>query len=287
MAIENRAVLVTGAAGGIGRAAVEALVARGYTVYAAVRGEDASLGRTAGVRVVTMDVTDPGSVASAAERVHDEVRGRGLHAVVNNAGIIVQGPLELVPPDDLRKQFAVNTLGPAFVTQAFLPLLRAGRGRIVNVSAPTAHVALPFMAPISASKAALKALTDALRVELAAWRIPVISVEPGATATAIFDKADAAARKALAAADPHRVALYDDHLARFGKAIAGQKTGPAEAVAATIATAVEARDPKRRYPVSADVRVYGMLAHAPAGLRERLVTRAFGLQGIRAGDSAR
>ena len=199
---ELGSVFITGASAGIGAATARLLASEGYTVYAAVHTGAGALAGLPGVRQVPADVTDPGSVAAAARQVAAQAGDRGLHAVINNAGIIVQGPLELVPPADLLHQFQVNTLGPAYVVQAFLPLLRAGHGRVINISAPTARLPVPFMAPISASKAALASLADALRLELAAWGIPVSVVEPGGTDTQIFAKAQAAADAGLAAAGP-------------------------------------------------------------------------------------
>ncbi|BCJ28325.1 hypothetical protein Asera_24330 [Actinocatenispora sera] len=205
------------------------------------------------------------------------VGSSGLQAIVNNAGVIVQGPLELTPPADLDRQFTINTLGPVHVIQSFLPLVRAGGGRIINISAPTARVPIPFMAPIGASKAALASLSDSLRTELAAWGIPVVVIEPGGTDTTIFRRADATTETALGAADPARVALYRDQLAALAKAGAKQKLGPVDAVAKTIARVVTAPRPKRRYTAGSGVALFGVLAHLPAGLRERLITTAFGL----------
>jgi len=283
MAAMEKSVLLTGAAGGIGTAAVRSLSERGYRVFATVRVDsDASraLAALPGVSLVTMDVADPVSVTSAAETVGREIAA--LHAVVNNAGVIVQGPLELVSPAELRRQFEVNTYGPTYVAQAFLPLLRAGKGRIVNVSAPTARVPMPFLAPISASKAALEALTTALRLELEAWNIPVAVVEPGGTETQIFDKADQAGKAALAQADPARVRLYRDHLARIDKTQAQMRLRPVQPVADAIVAAVTDRRPKRRYLVG-DARAIRMLLKLPTGLRERLVLSTLGLRGVVAG----
>jgi NAD(P)-dependent dehydrogenase (short-subunit alcohol dehydrogenase family) len=281
--MENKAVLVTGAAGGIGAAAVRSLAERGYRVYATVRADDAAsraLAKIQNVRLVTMDVTDPASVAAAADTVRQQTPA--LHAVVNNAGVIVQGPLELVPPEELRRQFEVNTFGPAYVTQAFLPLIRAGKGRIVNVSAPTARVPMPFLAPISASKAALDALTTALRLELEAWNVPISVIEPGSTQTGIFDKAGAAEKAARQHADPQRVRLYSDHLARIDKTQAGMKQDPVQPVADAIVDAVTARTPKRRYVVGG-ARAIGVLLKLPTGLRERVLMSSLGLRGAVAG----
>jgi NAD(P)-dependent dehydrogenase (short-subunit alcohol dehydrogenase family) len=271
-------VFITGSAAGVGAATTRLLVAAGYTVYAGVHKDVGTLEQLADVRLVPIDVSDPHSVAAAAEQVSAHVGAAGLSAVINNAGLIVQGPLELVPPEQLRRQFEVNTFGPAYVAQAFLPLLRAGSGRLINISAPTARVAVPFMAPIGASKAAVASLSDALRLELAAWGIPVVVVEPGGTQTEIFAKAEADMRTWLAAADSDRVALYRNQLAAFGAAAAKQKLGQVEPVAKVIVKAVGARRPKRHYAAGKGVALFGVLAHLPAGLRERLLTTVFGLR---------
>jgi len=270
-------VFITGAAAGIGAATTRRLAESGYRVFAGVHTETGSLTSIPGVEPVAIDVTDPSSVEHAAKVVEGAVGKDGLRAVVNNAGVIVQGPLELVPPDELRRQFEVNTLGPAHVIQAFLPLVRAGKGRVVNVSAPTARVPIPFMAPIGASKAALASFSDSLRGELGKWGIPVIVIEPGGTDTAIFHKADAATQAALGATDPEKVALYSDQLAAFAEAAAKNKLGPVDAVAKAIADAVTTRKPKRRYMAGSGVAIFGVLAHLPAGVRERLIKTVFGL----------
>jgi NAD(P)-dependent dehydrogenase (short-subunit alcohol dehydrogenase family) len=286
MAESSKNVFITGASAGIGEATARLLAERGYTVFAGVRTDNGTLAEVPGAEVVAIDVTDPDSVATAAAVVTRRVGRQGLAAVINNAGVIVQGPLELVPPAELRRQFDVNTLGPAYVTQAFLPLLRAGRGRVINISAPTARVPVPFMAPISASKAALASISDALRVELAAWKIPVVVVEPGGTATEIFAKADAAAKIALAETDGEAIALYQGQLAAVAKAAAKQKPGPVAAVARVVVTAVGVRKPKRRYSVGPGARSLGILSHLPDGLRDRVVSNAFGLGKIKANTPA-
>jgi NAD(P)-dependent dehydrogenase (short-subunit alcohol dehydrogenase family) len=273
---EARAVLVTGSTGGIGTATVRLLRSRGFTVYAGARGRAEF---EPGVRVLPLDVADPESVAAAAKRVAGEVDG--LWAVINNAGVIVQGPLELVPADEWRRQLEVNTLGPASVVREFLPLVRAGHGRIVNVSAATGRVAMPMMGALSASKAGLEALSNALRLELAAWKIPVVVIEPGATETEIFARASAAADGAMKQADRDRVRLYQSHLAAYEKAMSRFKPGPVEKVAEVIVRAVEARRPHRRYAV-AEARTLGaILPKLPAGLRDRVVSSAVGLNGIK------
>jgi len=273
---DSRAVLITGSTGGIGAATVDLLRRRGFTVYAGARGP-AEFGE--GVHVVPLDVADPESVAAAAKRLAGEVDG--LRAVINNAGVIVQGPLELVPADERRRQLEVNTLGPASVVREFLPLVRAGAGRIVNVSAPTGRIAMPLLGALSASKAGLEAMSNALRLELAPWNIPVVVVEPGSTETAIFTKAGAAERAAHERLGADRLALYRGHLAAYEKASARFKPGPVEKVAEVIVRAVEAPRPKRRYTVG-DARTLGaVLTKLPAGLRDRVLSSTLGLNGVK------
>jgi NAD(P)-dependent dehydrogenase (short-subunit alcohol dehydrogenase family) len=274
---QERNVFITGAATGIGAATTKRLAEAGYRVFAGVHREEGSLAGTPGVQPVAIDVTDPAGVGNTAKAVKEATGGAGLRAVINNAGVIVQGPLELVPPEELRRQFEVNALGPAHVIQAFLPLLRTGKGRIINISAPTARVPVPFMAPLGGSKAALASFSDSLRVELGAWGIPVVVIEPGGTDTTIFARAESAMRAALGAADPAKVALYSDQLAAVAKAAARQRPGPADAVAKTIVAAVEARKPKRRYAAGSGVAIFGVLAHLPAGVRERIIKTVSGL----------
>jgi NAD(P)-dependent dehydrogenase (short-subunit alcohol dehydrogenase family) len=272
----KRAVLVTGSTGGIGTATVALLRRKGFTVYAGARGR-ADFGPE--VHVVPLDVADPESVADAAKRIGAEVDG--LAAVINNAGVIVQGPLELVPADEWRRQLEVNTLGPASVIREFLPLVRSGHGRIVNVSAATGRVAMPLMGALSASKAGLEALSNALRLELAPWKIPVVVIEPGTTETEIFARAGAAADAVLRQADRAQVALYEAHLAAYAKAMGRFKPGPVDKVAEVIVRAVEARRPKRRYAVAEARTLGGVLPKLPAGLRDRVLATAVGLNGIK------
>jgi NAD(P)-dependent dehydrogenase (short-subunit alcohol dehydrogenase family) len=272
----SKAVLITGAGAGLGLATTQALAAKGYRVHAGVRQAPPPQLDAPGVHPVTLDVTDEESVAAAAEQVA-AAEPAGLHAVVNNAGVIVQGPQELLPAEEWQRQFDVNVFGPARVTRVFLPLLRAARGRVVNISAPTARVAFPFLGPLSASKAALESLSDAARVELAPWGIRVVVVEPGALQTEIFTKAAHAAQIALHGAGQQQLALYRRQLDALETASARQRLAPVEKTAQVVAQAVDAARPRRRYYGGPEARSVGLLAGLPAGLRERAVAGALGL----------
>jgi NAD(P)-dependent dehydrogenase (short-subunit alcohol dehydrogenase family) len=279
VAAESRAILITGAGAGIGTAVTRALLERGITVYAGIRGPAPAA--LAGAVPVTLDVTSADSVSAAAERIADQQGGRGLHAVVNNAGVLVQGPLELLPESELRRQFEVNVYGPVRVMQAFLPQLRLGKGRVVNITAPTALIAVPFAAPISASKAALAALSDAARLELAQWGLPVVQVVPGGTDTEIFAKAERSAGDALAAADPAGVALYRPALAAVAAATARQRLDPVQTVVRAVLAATLDSRPKTRY-LAGNARVFAVLARLPVGARDRLLARTLGLSKLAA-----
>jgi NAD(P)-dependent dehydrogenase (short-subunit alcohol dehydrogenase family) len=275
-------VVVTGAAKGIGAAVVRRLAGDGYRVVAGVRGaEDAeAVRRELGERVlpVLLDVTDPEAVAAAAELVAGEVGERGLAGLVNNAGIAVAGPLEFLPPAELRRQLEVNVVGQHAVTKALLPLLRRGHGRIVNVGSVGGRIAGPLTGPYHASKFALRGLTDTLRLELAPWGIEVVLVEPGSTATPIWGTS-------LAAAERLQQALPPEAEERYGRAAARARAGarhnathgmPADRVAAVVARALTARRPRARYLVGRDARIAAMVARLPDRLRDRLVLRRLG-----------
>lgn len=284
---ELRAVLVTGAAGGIGTAITQTLAGKGFRVYAGVHTDGEHLKALPEVQVIPLDVTDPDSVQAAAAEVAAKQGRHGLRAVVNNAGVIVLGPVELVSASEMERQFAINVFGPVEVTQAFLPLLRAAKGRLINVSAPTARLAVPFAGPISSSKAALESLTDAARVELAPWGIPVVIVVPGAIETPIFAKAGAAAEHMMQAADPQRVTLYSRQLEAVAASQSSMKTSKPQTVADTVVRAIEASRPKARYVVNSDARIATVLSRFPVRIRDRVLTRTLGLHKAVAGSSER
>jgi NAD(P)-dependent dehydrogenase (short-subunit alcohol dehydrogenase family) len=188
----DKTVVITGASTGIGAACAWHLDRLGFTVLAGVRrmedGEALKAQASTRLQPIILDVTDTKSIEEARQVVAELVGARGVAGLVNNAGIAVAGPLETVPIADLRRQFEVNVIGQVAVTQAFLPLLRRGRGRIVNMGSIAGRAAMPVMGPYSASKFALEALTDALRLEVQQWGIQVSIVEPGAIATPIWTK---------------------------------------------------------------------------------------------------
>jgi len=255
------AVVITGASTGIGEACALEMDRRGWRVFAGVRAaaDGQRLAEQASPRLTPLriEVTDRDSIARAAESVAAAVGQAGLAGLVNNAGIAVPGPLEMLPIDLLRRQLEVNVIGQVAVTQAMIPLLRAGRGRIVNMSSISGLVAAPYLGPYAASKHALEALSDSLRVELRAWGISVSVVEPGNVKTPIWQKARAQAQDLLRDMPPQADSLYGPDIAAMHQATARMEdTGmPVECVVRAVVHALTARRPKTRYPVGAQTRL--------------------------------
>ncbi len=216
-------VVVTGTSTGIGAATVSRLASLGFRVFAGVRrAEDAESVRNAANGTVTplmIDIRDGTMIASAVKTVDQVVAERGLVGLVNNAGVVKPGPLELQPLDDFRRQLEVNLIGPLAVIQAFLPLLRRGGGRIVNVGSIGGLLVLPIQGAYSASKFGLEALSDALRLELRQWTIPVSHVDPGVTDTPIFGKTLIELERALAALHERGHDEYDAQFAAIRKVV--------------------------------------------------------------------
>ena len=271
-------VVITGASKGIGRATALHLVKMGFHVLAGVRrAEDgAALRREAGEHLTPLliDVTDPALISRAAEQVSQITGEAGLAGLVNNAGIAVAMPLEFIPIDELRNQLEVNVIGQIAVTQAFVPLLRQAQGRIINISSMAGVVVSPFNAPYHASKFALEALTDALRMELQPWNIDVVSIQPGRTATPIWETSIAHARRNMAQAPPEMLALYGGQIEkRLEEAHKKAKHCiPPQRVAQIIGMALTIKRPKTRYLVGTDAKIAGkVIARLPDRLRDRVI----------------
>lgn len=247
-------VLVTGASRGIGLAITRHLSAHGWEVYATARSADAlsELAAIPHVHPTRLDITDRASVAALAAQLPAT-----LDAVVNNAGIVVSGPVEALTLDQLENQLDVNVVAQIAVTQAVLPKIRAARGRIVFISSISGWITTPGNGAYCASKFALESLADALRIELRPWGIPVSLVEPGAIRTDIWTgMLDEHDRMESGLSDEHR-ALYRSHLTGTRKLLGRmQKTAAdPEKVVRAVDHALTARRPKRRYLLDTASRV--------------------------------
>ena len=266
----NRGVVVTGASSGIGAAIARDLAARGFRVFGTVRREqDGTPLEAAHVVPVLMDVTDAVSIARARDEVSRALAGAPLAGLVNNAGIPSAGPLELVPLDQLRHVLEVNLVGAVAVTQAFLPLLKAARGRIVNISSVAGRGALPFMGPYAASKFALEGASDSLRREMLPFGVRVIVVEPGSVQSRIWEKVE---RWDLSR---YRGTPYERVLERFRDLAlrSGQRGLPAERVAHAVAKALTARRPPLRILVVESALGYRLMELLPDRLMDWLIER--------------
>lgn len=272
-----RSVLITGAGSGIGLATAGLLAARGFRVYGGVRRpEDAGALEALGVKPLFLDVTREEDLLRARERLE----GEGLYGLVANAGIAVAGPLELVPVSAFREALEVNVLGTFATVKAFLPLLRASRGRAVLMGSVSGLVALPLMGPYAASKFALEALADALRVELLPFGVKVALVEPGSVATPIWERSLRRAEGYLEPPPPGTEGVYGRYLEVARRLAEGnaRRGLPPERVAEAVYRALTEPRPKARYLVAHPVRAREtrLLRLLPAPLRDRLVARFLG-----------
>ena len=259
--VTPRFVLITGASTGIGAACAIGCAERGMTVFAGVRNLAASdaLQAKAGKAIipVQLDVTDGESITKAADLVARHVGEAGLSGLVNNAGIAIGSPLELIPLQQLRRQLEVNVVGQIAVTQAVLPLLRRAHGRIVNMGSIAGRGTIPMMGPYSASKHALEALTDALRLELYPWGIEVSIIEPGAVATPIWDKSlqiSLDVQSEMPADGRHLYELVAERI-REAVGLSARRAIPTDAVVQAVLHALTASRPKTRYLVGWDAKL--------------------------------
>lgn len=260
-----RFVLITGASTGIGAACAIGCAGQGMTVFAGVRNPEAgaALRARGGAAIIPLelDVTDGESVKRAAGIVERHVGDAGLFGLVNNAGIAIGSPLELIPLVQLRQQLEVNVVGQIAVTQAVLPLLRRARGRIVNMGSIAGRGTIPMTGPYSASKHALEALTDALRLELYPWGIEVSIIEPGAIATPIWDKSLQISHDVEKDMPVEAKHLYEAAAARIREtmSVAAARAIPPDAVVKAVLHALTAKRPKTRYLVGRDAKLRALM----------------------------
>lgn len=257
----SKSVVITGASSGLGRAAAIQLSELGYRVFAGVRSESSAdellrVPPSAGQLIpVTLDVTDATSIARGGQRIAEACSDTGLWAVVNGAGVCISAPLECIGMDVVRVQLETNVVGTIAVTQRFLPLLRASRGRIVNVSSGIANVAPPYLGAYAAAQFAKEGLSDALRRELRPLGVYVSVIQPGVIATPIWAKMRESAREILAAAPDEVVETYRERFIEFlnmNEAMARASRTTTADYADAVAVALAAKRPKTRYRVGAD-----------------------------------
>jgi NAD(P)-dependent dehydrogenase (short-subunit alcohol dehydrogenase family) len=228
---------------------------------------------------VIVDVTDEAAISAAAATVSDAVGDRGLAGLVNNAGIGVPAPIELQPMADFRTQLEVNLFGPVAMIQAFLPLIRRGGGRIVNVGSIGGLLVLPLNGAYSASKFGIRAVSDALRLELREWGIHVSLIEVAPVKTAIFGKTFAAldGLEEKLGDEGHR--LYERQIAAIRKAVekAEADAEPPLVIAKVVHDALTSDKPKPRYLAGHGGRQTQAAAALPDRARDKALARELGL----------
>jgi NAD(P)-dependent dehydrogenase (short-subunit alcohol dehydrogenase family) len=303
----HRAVLITGASTGIGRACAVTLSQLGYSVFAGVRQQEdarqlrgmADEGNTA-IYPARLDVTRAEDIEATLRTVKAWQRGealseadgfysaqgdsadtdqsenstnRELAALVNNAGISINGPIELLDDAAWHRQFEVNFFGQVNTTQAFIPMLRAAKGRVVLISSIAGFNSTPFIAPYCASKHALEAFGDALRMELHPDGVHVSIIQPGAINTPIW-------RKAVGAAILQSEKLPPEHAKRYGQRLKGvravalkarDKSVSVDKVTKKVVLALERKNPRARYLVGLDAYFTWLSQPVPTRIRDKIV----------------
>jgi len=270
----NKSVLITGSSTGIGRASALRLDKEGFQVFAGVRKssdgdalKDASSGK---LIPVILDVTEPESIAKAVKTVSEITNGE-LFGLMNNAGVSGGFTVELTPISALRDVFEVNVISVFAVTQAFLPLLRKSKGRVVNTGSVSGLTALPGMSVYAASKHAVEAISESLRVELRPFGISVSVLEPGVIATEIWKKSRAKIEALLSNVNPDIYKLYAPLTLSYQNIIEKQKYLPPEAVADRVYHAFTAPKPKYHYLVGSDAKFLAFTECLPGRIRDWIV----------------
>lgn len=279
-----KSVVITGSSSGIGRACALMLDRKGFRVFAGVRkdadGDALRAAASESLTPVHIDVTDAESIQAMADKVKAEVGDAGLHGLVNNAGTTLPCPIEYLPLDGFRRQLEVNLVGPLAVTQALLPVLRQGQGRVVNVTSAAGKAGVPLMAPYVSAKHGLEGLSDVMRLELRPLGIQVAVIEPGFVGTAMGSKLQRDTEDALSS-------LPDDGRRRYGRQLtavaesiskhAAQGSDP-NVVAADVLHALTSAKPRTRYPSGAGAkRMLFMRRILPDRRFDRIILRAAGL----------
>lgn len=275
-------VVVSGASSGMGRATAFELAARGFHVLAGVRDEQsADRIRRPGVEPVVLDITSDADVRALVQRVDTDTGQRPLRAVVNCAGMAVNGPVELLPLPTWRRMFEVNLFGHVALIQALLPALRRSRGRIVNISSTGGRIAMAAFGAYSATKYALEAVSDSLRRELRGQGVDVVVVEPGGVRTGMTASGTRAAEALMAQMSSEDHDRYGDLMSTFlAQVEAFDRAGiSAERAGRAIADVVTVARPRARYTIGRDAAVFTRLAKV---LPDAALDRALAASGRRA-----
>jgi NAD(P)-dependent dehydrogenase (short-subunit alcohol dehydrogenase family) len=273
--MDKGAVFITGAASGIGRETALIFDKAGYRVFAGVRNAKAgtTLRSEASSKLmpIILDITSPQEIAEAAKAV-SAILGKhdGIQCLINNAGIVVGGPLEFLKIEDFRYQIEVNLIGQLAVTQAFLPLIRKAKGRIIFVGSIAGLFALPFSGPYAASKFGLEGMVDSLRRELDSWNISVVLVEPGSVKTPIWEKSFSTGKQRFSDMGTEAHSLYQekgDAIENMMRSGLNNALLP-EDVAKVLLMAMETKSPRTRYQIGKDARMAALGLFIPDAIKD-------------------
>ncbi len=272
----NKAIVITGTSTGIGKACALHLDRLGFKIYAGVRnqtdGDNLKKEASPNLRPVILDITDPESIQTAVGLIKNETGGK-VYGLINNAGIGRGGVLEVVSIAEVRKLMEVNVIGLIAITQAFLPILREGKGRIINIGSTSSFLAFPGASAYAASKFAVRAITDSLRLELRSFGMEVVLVAPGAIESAIWEKGQVYKEEMRKSVKPEIAELYTT-LRKFGDRLNETiKKIPADEVAKSVTQALNAKKPRRCYMVGPDAKGAAKAAKLPKSLLDWIILK--------------
>jgi NAD(P)-dependent dehydrogenase (short-subunit alcohol dehydrogenase family) len=274
---KERTVVITGASTGIGKATALHLDQLGFEVFAGVRrdadGQSLSEAASARLTPLILDVTEADSIAAAVEEVAGRTGGE-IFGLINNAGLSINGPLELVEVSEIEKLFDVNVIGLLSITKAIIPLLRKGKGRLINISSGHGLLAIPDKSVYAASKFAVQAISDALRTELAPFGVSVSNLVVGKVDTAVLGKILNERKAMVETSDPDIVELYRPLFDFFDAEVKDLPGIPPTEVGRIVAKALTSGRPRAEYLVGPGAKKMKNLARLPRGLRDRMMYQA-------------
>lgn len=273
--MKELSVLITGASSGIGEACAVFLSRNGFQVFAGVRNKSDGhiLQKKVSGKLIPLllDVTDPTSIIDARNTISNTTESK-LFALINNAGIGLGGPVETLPLAEVRKLFEVNVIGAFAVTSAFIPLLRKwGGGRIINMGSMSGILSLPGLSAYAASKHALEAITDSLRLELNPFNISVSIIEPGNVETPIWEKGLIKFDEMLRRAEDETSHLYSSLNNNLKKYSQNPNGISPDKVASLVHQILISKKPKTRYLLGKDAIMFKLIDRLPDIIRDRII----------------
>lgn len=270
-----KAVIVTGTSSGMGKSIALHLDRLGYKVYAGVRklsdGEELKKQSSSNLQPIIIDVTAENSIITAKESIEKEIQNYSSFALVNNAGVAIGSPVETLTSSQLRFEMEVNYFGVISVIQKFLPVLREKKGKIINISSISGKSSMPFNGTYCASKFALEAATDALRLELKPWGIYVSNILPGDIKTEIWEKAITDIDTRAAEWKPEAIKLYGPTIEFMKDTIRNVKGSDPNVISKAVEELLKSNNPKTRVYIGENVWLYYFLEKLPTALRDWLI----------------